>query len=600
MNQNAPAKIYEEQLRQFRERQNVLQKKRNRLGWIRLAVFLLTLLLSYEVFAAVGLAGLAIVVSGLGVLLYLVSLDVNNNQQINNTKTLVDINEEEKRLIIHDYYHRYDGSSYLPDQHPYAADLDLFGKASLFQWINRCFTEGGRYLFAKNLLEPLPVEEVHLRHEAVKELKEDVDWRQQWQAYAVQTPVTKETEAKIFRWLQEKDVHFIDRRWKTGVLLYTVVALGSLLACIFGLLPVSLFSTLYLVYLASSLFLSRNTLRPYILLSGIVKEIGVLSQLTRWFDQKTFDSPLFSGLQQNLRNERKTAAEEIGRLKVTLDRFDMRLGIAGFLFFNPFLLWDVRQMIALNGWRKRNKEQLPKWFHTIAQVDVIQTLSTLHFNQPGWCFPQYGGEHFHFKGVHIGHPLLPEENRVANDFTLYGKGRMALITGSNMAGKSTFLRSLGVNTLLAGCGAPVCARELSLSPVQLMTSMRIADNLAENTSTFYAELKKLKTIIEAVNRGEPVFLLLDEILRGTNSLDRHTGSEALVAQLIKHDAAAVIATHDVDLAKLQDRYPGRLLNFHFDVQVEGEELYFDYVLKEGICTSLNASILMKKIGIELS
>ena len=177
---------------------------------------------------------------------------------------------------------------------------------------------------------------------------------------------------------------------------------------------------------------------------------------------------------------------------------------------------------------------------------------------------------------------------------------MALITGSNMAGKSTFLRSLGVNILLAGCGAPVCARELSLSPVQLMTSMRIADNLAENTSTFYAELKKLKTIIEAVNRREPVFLLLDEILRGTNSLDRHTGSEALVAQLIKHDAAAVIATHDVDLAKLQNRYPGRLLNFHFDVQVEGEELYFDYILKEGICTSLNASILMKKIGIELS
>ena len=168
-----------------------------------------------------------------------------------------------------------------------------------------------------------------------------------------------------------------------------------------------------------------------------------------------------------------------------------------------------------------------------------------------------------------------------------------------MAGKSTFLRSLGVNTVLAQMGAPVCAEELTLSPVHLMSSMRIADNLAENTSTFYAELKKLKTIIEAVRRHEPLFILLDEILRGTNSRDRHTGSEALIHQLIRENAVAVIATHDLALARLEEQFPGVVENYHFDVQVEGEELYFDYRLKHGVCTSLNASILMKKIGIEL-
>jgi DNA mismatch repair ATPase MutS len=168
-----------------------------------------------------------------------------------------------------------------------------------------------------------------------------------------------------------------------------------------------------------------------------------------------------------------------------------------------------------------------------------------------------------------------------------------------MAGKSTFLRSLGVNIVLAQMGAVACAKSFTLSPVHLMSSMRIADNLAENTSTFYAELKKLKTIIEAVNRHEPVFILLDEILRGTNSFDRHKGSEALIAQLIKQKAVAVIATHDVELAKLEEQYSQSIENYHFDVQVEGEELYFDYKLKHGVCTSLNASILMKKIGIEL-
>ena len=174
-----------------------------------------------------------------------------------------------------------------------------------------------------------------------------------------------------------------------------------------------------------------------------------------------------------------------------------------------------------------------------------------------------------------------------------------LVTGSNMAGKSTYLRSIGVNAVLAMAGAPVCASYFSLSPVQIISSMRIADNLEESTSTFYAELKKLKTIIDKVNNKEKVFILLDEILRGTNSLDRHTGSAALIKQLIKHNAACIIATHDVELAKMKDEYPENILNYHFDVQVSNDELYFDYQLKEGICTSLNASILMKKIGIEL-
>jgi DNA mismatch repair ATPase MutS len=239
------------------------------------------------------------------------------------------------------------------------------------------------------------------------------------------------------------------------------------------------------------------------------------------------------------------------------------------------------------------------WYQLVAELEVLNSLSTVHFNHPEWTIPAFEKEHFTLEAESLGHPLIHPAQRVTSDFRLRGQAKIALITGSNMAGKSTFLRSLGVNIILAQAGSPVCASLFILSPNKLMSSMRIADNLAENTSTFYAELKKLKTIIEAVNRNEPVFILLDEILRGTNSLDKHTGSEALIRQMIKQKAVAVLATHDVELGKLENEFPNSINNYHFDVQVEGEELYFDYKLKHGVCTSLNASILMKKIGIEV-
>jgi DNA mismatch repair ATPase MutS len=239
------------------------------------------------------------------------------------------------------------------------------------------------------------------------------------------------------------------------------------------------------------------------------------------------------------------------------------------------------------------------WFHTLGAFEALNSFATIHFNNPGWCFPSLQEAHFFLESTELGHPLIHKEKRVNNFIKMEERGELMLVTGSNMAGKSTYLRSVGVNVVLAMAGAPVCAAAFRLSPVQLISSMRIADNLEESTSTFYAELKKLKSVIERVNNDEKVFILLDEILRGTNSLDRHTGSEALIKQLIKHNAAGIIATHDLALADIKNEFPGNILNYHFDVQVNNDELYFDYKLKPGVCTSLNASILMKKIGIEL-
>lgn len=576
-----------------------LLKKRNRIGWLRLGVAILTLVMTIQAFSATALLGYVALLAGITVFLFLVSNDATNNNRITRVRHLRQLNEDELQVLAGVYQQRFDGANYLPHQHPYAADLDLFGPASLFQYINRCSSEPARDRLAQNLLTGLPVEESRARQQAVTELAPQVEWRQELQAFLMQTPVTRLMQQKTETWLAEKVLHFTHKSWPLVVAAYSVITLASALAALLGFISPALFSFLFILYFTTATVLSSKATKSYAQLNGIVKEITTLQHGLQWIEEKKFESALVNRLQQAAKQGGETGHGQIKKLQRLLHRFDMRLNVYVFLFLNSFLLWDVRQMLGLNRWRRQNKEQVTHWFQLVTEMEVLNSLATLHFNQPDWTWPQFSNRHFTFRSTAIGHPLLPGAQRVTSNFTLEGTAKVALITGSNMAGKSTFLRSLGVNTVLAQLGAPVCATALELSPVQLMSSMRIADNLAENTSTFYAELKKLQTIIEAIKKHEPVFVLLDEVLRGTNSLDRHIGSKALIRQIIKEGAVAVMATHDVEVTKLKEDYPDAIHNYHFDVQVAGEELYFDYRLKEGVCTSLNASLLMKKIGIEL-
>jgi hypothetical protein len=594
-----PQAVYQQLIGQHQKDLQALLKKKSLLGWIRLVFFIAFLLTAYHVFSNYGPMGIWVIVVGLPCFLALVSLDTNYSNKAQHLRSLLAINEEELRILQHDFHQRFDGNALQPAVHDYAHDLDLFGHASLYQWLQRCHTEQGRRLLAEGILQPLPIATIIERQQAVQELHHEVEWRQHLQAIAMQIPVTEATERRAAGWAATPIQHFRQGWWKWFVIGYSVVSLGSAVAVTLGWIPLSMFSALYLLFIITSLVLSRNTIRPYIQLSGVVKEITVLYHLVAWMEGKPFVSPLLQRLQQDIKANGEAAAPQIKAIKTILDRFDLRISILGFLFLNPFLLWDVRQMIALNNWKKKNQEALGEWFAAVAQMEVLHTLATLSFNHPDWCVPSFSQQPFVLEGEDIGHPLIPAAARVNNDFSLQGKPKIGLVTGSNMAGKSTFLRSLGVNVVLAQMGAPVCAKQMTLSPMKLMSSMRIADNLSENTSTFYAELKKLKSIIEAVNQKEPLFILLDEILRGTNSMDRHKGSEALIHQLVRQQAVAIIATHDLELAKLEQLHSGILENYHFDVQVAGEELYFDYRLKHGICNSLNASILMKKIGIDL-
>ena len=594
-----PLDIYQIQIQQVSLQLNELKKKQSLLGWLRLFTVVISIILAYRVFISAGAIAWIVVGVGIMIFLVLITFDANNNAKIANVKNLLQINEDEVAILDHQFEHRYSGIDFLPATHSYAGDLDVFGPFSLFQNINRCYTEQGRSYLAKNFLSPLTIDEIYKRHDAVKELSPQIEWRQQLTALAMQSPVTLRSQKKIENWLMQKEESFTHTAWSVLLPLYCLLTVGSAVAAILGLIPTSIFSFLFVIYLVVSTTLSRKPTAAYVKLSGVTGEVSTVEKLIGWIENKKFSSALLMLVQTSMSANGK-AGQQIKNLKEILNRFDMRLNVFVFIFLNSFLLWDVWQMRSLNKWKQRNKKLVPQWFEAIATFETLNTMATLHFNQPEWCLPQFSKKYFLFEAKELGHPLIKNGQRVNSDFQLAGKGKLALITGSNMAGKSTFLRTLGVNTILANMGAPVCAKELALSPVQLICSMRIADNLAENTSTFYAELKKLKTVIEAVNRQEPVFILLDEILRGTNSLDRHIGSKALIRQLIKENTIAVIATHDVELTKLSAEFSNAIDNYHFDVQVAaGDELYFDYKLKEGVCTSLNASILMKKIGIEL-
>ncbi|MBG9376321.1 hypothetical protein I5907_08745 [Panacibacter sp. DH6] len=598
-NNDTAASYYHKRITELDTALKTRYSRRTLFGWLRFGVIALTILAVYATWNAGTAYIIATITGGVALFLFIVSKDSDNKSTIENLETLHAVNKDEIAYQQGDYYHQYDGKDLEPWNHAYAADLDLFGRASLYQYINRCHAEKAKALLAERLLQPLPKTDILQQQQAVKELTSKPEWRQQLQAFGSRQKITVQTEQRVLNWLAEPEKYYTRSYWNILRFLLPAAAVGTLVLYFTGLVSTTALSALIFIFYIVSLAVSKKITGTYHLLSRIVPEISVLSNQLNWFEKEKFESDLLAGLQKELRQNNLQASGEIAQLKAILNRFDVRLNVFAFILLNTFLLWDLQQFMALKKWKEKNKAAVPGWFSTIASVEVAGTLATLAFNHEKWAYPIIADEHFVLAGEAIGHPLIPQANRVNNSFTIKGTARIDLITGSNMAGKSTFLRSLGINLILAYTGAPVCAKSFTISIAKLMSSMRITDNLAENTSTFYAELKKLKSIIEAVGKHADTFILLDEILRGTNSLDRHTGSAALIKQLIKENAVALIATHDVELAKLETGYPQNIANYHFDVQVAGEELYFDYKLKHGICTSLNASILMKKIGIEL-
>ncbi len=594
-----PDIFYKTQVEQFTTQLKKLLEKKTLLGWLRLSAVVAIGLAIYFLWSVGFGYTLTITIFLLTVFARLLIADLKNKAAIKHTLHLITINEDEQKAVKHQFLHFEDGNQYSKAAHAYCIDLDIFGNASLFQYCNRTTSDMGGGILANWLLEPAVENDILERQEAIKELSHKTEWRQQLHAYGKEQKITTATQTRLQNWI-ESPPDFVNNPI-LKILQYAVPAI--IITVIFLNIAGFITDVVRNIFLAGSAFIAfamaKKIMPLHKQVSKMADELAVLANSLTFIEQTTFKSPLLNNLQSKFIGENIKASAQLKQLTKIVERLDLRLNPVVFIPLTIILQWDIQQAMALEKWKSRNKQNINDWFDAIGAFEALQSFATISFNNPAWCFPQFKKTHFFISGENIGHPLIDAAKRVNNTICINNNEELMLITGSNMAGKSTYLRSIGVNTVLAMAGAPICATAFTLSPVQIISSMRIADNLAESTSTFYAELKKLKAIIDCVNAGEKIFILLDEILRGTNSLDRHTGSVALVKQLIKHKAACIIATHDVELAKLKDSYPKNILNYHFDVQVANDELYFDYKLREGICNSLNASILMKKIGIEL-
>lgn len=490
------------------------------------------------------------------------------------------------------------GLEFKPKDHKYASDLDVFGESSLFALINRTSTWPGRRKLADWLLDLALVDVVINRQEAVKELTDRVDFRQKLQSFRIRTADLGNNPASVLEWIQSENLIANPTKVLLLILVFSVISFaGIALAAMgkgYGLLTISVVCNLLIGLRYGGLIkvvhekLSRASsyLDLYSLIIGHIKT-------------QTFESKLLIEYYHCFFNGDHSASHSIKRFSKILERFDLRLNVMLSIPLNLFFFWDIWQLISLERWKVKHGKDISLWFETLGEFEAISSLANLAFNNKEWIFPKINQTAFLYNAKDLGHPLISKGKRVCNDLSFVGSGAMLLVTGSNMSGKSTFLRTLGINMVLAGAGSPVCASSCELALRTPFTSMRVADSLEENISTFYAELKRISDIIKSVNNGEQVILLLDEVLRGTNSNDRHKGALALLRQLVASESVGVMATHDLELADPSLITDGRLLPFFFDVQVDGDELYFDYKLHKGKCTTLNASILMRKMGIDI-
>ncbi|MEO6219603.1 MAG: hypothetical protein ABIO81_04185 [Ginsengibacter sp.] len=594
-----PSDFYNKQIQIFESDLKKLRQRKSSLGWLRFGSIAAIIVAFYVLWSlSVWYVIIATTVL-LTIFIRLLFADLANKEAINHVNHLININKNELKFLNGNYHDFPEGNQYGSAEHLYSNDLDIFGRASLFQYINRSASEMGDTCLATYLKYPASLELIQKRQVAIKELSEKTQWRQHLQALGMEKQILFSTKKRLDKWVQEAPVFSLFKPWGWLRYILPMTILSVVTLYIFDLVSSGVFYLSLLIFAVLAYQINKLIAPIHEKLSKMADELDVLYGSILHIESGAFESRLLHELQKNFIYQNKQASGEIRHIKKILDKLDLRYNLVISAPLNILLLWNLQQVLDLEEWKEGHQKNINNWFETLGEAEALSSFATLYFNEPGWIFPSIVQGYFFIEGKEIGHPLLLKNKRVNNDIELTHEGALMLVTGSNMAGKSTYLRSIGINVVLTMAGAPVCAKTFKASHVQIISSMRITDNLEESTSTFYAELKKLKTIIEKVNNGEKVFILLDEILRGTNSLDRHTGSVALMKQLIKYNAAAIIATHDLELAKLKDSFPENIINYHFDVQVSNDELFFDYRLKPGVCTSLNASILMKKIGIEL-
>lgn len=547
----------------------------------------------------------------IGVLLLLgvYILLVNRSQQLKNRLALLEklvfINTNELQIIKHEGNRFPDGQAFLKDE-SYLDDLDIFGKGSLFHLLNRTTSGYGAESLATALKQSLlSPEDIKEQQQAIKTLTGQVDLRQSIMAYGLLNGEEAGKMDSLMSWLRNA-VGLFQKKWVMialwGIVAYNCASLlfwaiaGDYRPLIPGILVSWVLNGLY----------ARSFLQGH----DIAKKQAVLEQYATTLRLFNTMNKGGSAMLEQLQTLTTKAHQAIRRLAKLSDYLDRQSNPTVGIVLNSLFVYNLRGQVALERWKQANKTELPEWINAVGRIECLNSLATFAFNNPHYCYPspqpdrppQHDGSprpdgSLYVEARQLAHPLLPAAGTVANDLSIGSSDRIMLVTGSNMSGKTTFLRTVGVNLLLAQCGAPVCATSFSFTPMQILSSLRISDSLQENTSYFMAELKKLQRIIHSLQTGQPALVLIDEILRGTNSEDKTHGSEQFIRRLLQYSCLSLFATHDLTLGKLEEECPGLVSNYCFESVIEKGELHFDYRLQRGIARNRNASFLMAKMEI---
>lgn len=511
---------------------------------------------------------------------------------------LVSINSNEAASLNGDLSGFDPGNQFSDHSHDFSYDVDLFGNDSLFHYLNRTVTGYGREVFAGWLTNPYILSDaMKERQEVVSELSRKSRWRHEFMASGMKVPLEKNQIQGLIRWLDEEP--FISSSLMRRMLIYVLPAISiiALSLVISGTLHYSVFILTILLNLGHVGSGLRITNRIHNAVSGKYGYLSSMKRLLNAMSAESFASASLNKMKQEVAGSGLSAAHSVKKLGRLIQSFDSRLNLIVGFGLNALLLWDYHCIRRLEKWKKENKDLFPVWLEALGKVDAFSSLANYAFNNQGFIFPSLSDEGTIFSAKELGHPLIDEKKRVCNDFTLSGKGSICIITGANMAGKSTFLRTVAVNYILAMAGAPVCAKELVFTPVKLFTSMRTTDSLSGNESYFYAELKRLRSLKHMIAGHEPVLFILDEILKGTNSADKTLGSRLFIKKLIPLNGTGLIATHDISLGELEEEHPENVFNMCFEIEIDGEAILFDYKLQRGVTKKMNAALLMRQMGI---
>lgn len=515
-------------------------------------------------------------------------------------ETQARIIQEELQALSGDYSSFEDGKEYVNPEHPYSFDLDIFGRRSLFQSINRTCTFFGKARLAKWLQNHLHEKtSIEKRQEMVREISEHTLFREQFRVAGLVHHGQSSDGEKIQAWSQSP-AQYLHAGW-VKAFIWGVPVINSLLL-ITSLAGWTSFSWLGLsfgIFLVLSFGIIKRATYIQETYGKQLKSLNGYARLIALAKAENWKSAGMQELMERFNLNGQSPIQALQQLSKELDRLDLRNNQFLYVLLEGSIFFQLQEIVRIERWKVRYGQHISEWLETVGELDALCSLGTFAYNHPQYTYPELTEKPFCFLATQMGHPLMPASQCVKNDATIPSRPFFLIITGANMAGKSTYLRTIGVNYLLACIGAPVCCERLKLYPNQLITSLRTSDSLSNNESYFFAELKRLKRIIDLLNQGQQLFIILDEILKGTNSMDKQKGSFDLIRQFMQLKANGIIATHDLLLGSLIKQFPEEIRNYCFEADIKENELTFSYKLREGVAQNMNACFLMKKMGIIL-